>query len=69
MGLISTFFDKKISLGMSDLIEEEIGHYCYVIRILDKINLTSEREGSDDFVKSLLSFVNINEPRRMIDDN
>ncbi|BDQ03999.1 tRNA-(ms[2]io[6]A)-hydroxylase [Ignavibacterium sp.] len=68
MSLLSTYFDKKeISLIMSDLVEEEIGHYRSVIKLLDKMNLTLGRDEGDEYAKSLLSFVNKNEPMRMLD--
>ncbi|AFH48234.1 tRNA 2-methylthio-cis-ribozeatin biosynthesis protein [Ignavibacterium album JCM 16511] len=66
--LLSTYFDKKeISLAMSDLVEEEIGHYRSVINILDKMGLTLGRDEGDEYAKSLLSSVNKNEPMRMMD--
>lgn len=68
MSLLSTYFDKlEISLTMSDLIEEEIGHYRAVIQILGKMNLTLNRDVSDEYAKKLLSYVNKNEPLRMLD--
>lgn len=68
MSLLSTYFDKKeISLSMSDLVEEEIGHYRSVIRILEKMNLSLTKDEGDEYVKNLLSFVNKNEPLRMLD--
>jgi len=68
MSLLSTYFDKiEISLAMSDLIEEEIDHYRSVIKILDKMNLTLGRDEGDEYAKKLLSFVNKNEPMRMLD--
>ncbi|MEP0860988.1 MAG: tRNA-(ms[2]io[6]A)-hydroxylase [Ignavibacterium sp.] len=68
MSLLSTYFDKKeISLTMSDLVEEEIGHYRSVIKLLDKMNLTLGRDEGDKYAKKLLSFVNKNEPMRMLD--
>lgn len=68
MSLLSTYFDKiEISLTMSDLVEEEIGHYRSVINILGKMNLTLGRDEGDEYAKKLLSFVNKNEPLRMLD--
>ncbi|MEJ5261101.1 MAG: tRNA-(ms[2]io[6]A)-hydroxylase [Ignavibacterium sp.] len=68
MSLLSTYFDKKeISLAMSDLVEEEIGHYRSVIKILDKMGLTLGRDEGDEYAKKLLSFVSKNEPQRMMD--
>lgn len=68
MSLLSTYYDKKeISLAMSDLVEEEISHYRSVIKLLDKMNLTLGRDEGDEYAKSLLSFVNKNEPMRMLD--
>uniref|UniRef100_A0A7V3E7T2 tRNA-(Ms[2]io[6]A)-hydroxylase n=1 Tax=Ignavibacterium album TaxID=591197 RepID=A0A7V3E7T2_9BACT len=68
MSLLSTYYDRKeISLAMSDLVEEEIGHYRSVIMILDKLNLTLERDNGDDYAKELLSHINKNEPLRMLD--
>lgn len=68
MSLLSTYYDKKeISLTMADLIEEEVGHYRSVIQILDKMNLTLGRDEGDDYAKKLLSYVNKNEPLRMLD--
>lgn len=68
MSLLSTYFDKKeISLSMSDLVEEEIGHYRSVIQILEKLNVTLGRDEGDEYAKNLLSFVNKNEPLRMLD--
>lgn len=68
MSLLSTYYDRKeISLTMADLIEEEVGHYRSVIQILDKMNLTLGRDEGDDYAKKLLSYVNKNEPLRMLD--
>uniref|UniRef100_A0A832DGN7 tRNA-(Ms[2]io[6]A)-hydroxylase n=1 Tax=Ignavibacterium album TaxID=591197 RepID=A0A832DGN7_9BACT len=68
MSLLSTYFDKKeISYSMSDLVEEEIGHYRSVIKILEKMGLTLGRDEGDEYAKKLLSFVNKNEPERMLD--
>lgn len=68
MSLLSTYYDRKeISLAMSDLVEEEIGHYRSVIMILDKLNLTLERDNGDDYAKELLSHINKHEPLRMLD--
>lgn len=68
MSLLSTYFDKKeISLAMSNLVEEEIGHYRSVIKILDKMGLTLGRDEGDEYAKKLLSFVSKNEPQRMMD--
>lgn len=68
MSLLSTYYDKKeISYSMSDLIEEEIGHYRSVIKILEKMGLTLGRDEGDEYAKKLLSFVNKNEPARMLD--
>lgn len=68
MSILSTYYDRKeISLAMSDLIEEEIKHYRSVIMILDKLNLTLERDNGDDYAKELLSHINKNEPLRMLD--
>ena len=68
LSLLSTYYDKKeISYSMSDLVEEEIGHYRSVIRILEKMGLTLGRDEGDEYAKKLLSFVNKNEPERMLD--
>lgn len=68
MSLLSTYYDKiDISYSMSDLVEEEIGHYRSVIKILDKMGLTLGRDEGDEYAKKLLSFVNKNEPKRMLD--
>ncbi len=68
LSLLSTYFDKKeISFTMSDLIEEEIGHYRSVIRILESKNLTLTRDSSDEYAKALLTNVRKNEPDRMLD--
>lgn len=68
MSLLSTYYDKiDISYSMSDLVEEEIGHYRSVIKILDKMGLTLGRDEGDEYAKKLLSFVNKNEPERMLD--
>ena len=68
LSLLSTYYDKKeISYSMSDLVEEEIGHYRSVIRILEKMGLTLGRDEGDEYAKKLLSFVNKNEPEIMLD--
>ncbi len=68
MSLLSTYFDKKeISMAMSDLVEEEIGHYRSVIKLLDTMGLTLGKDQGDEYVKKLLSFINKNEPERMLD--
>jgi tRNA-(ms[2]io[6]A)-hydroxylase len=68
MSLLSTYFDKKeISYAMSDLIEEEIGHYRSVLQILEQMGLTLGRDVGDQYAKELLSYINKNEPNRMLD--
>lgn len=68
MSLLSTYYDKReISYSMSDLVEEEIGHYRSVIKILEKTGLTLGRDEGDEYARKLLSFVNKNEPARMLD--
>lgn len=68
LSLLSTYFDKKeISLTMSDLVEEEIGHYKSVIELLNNMNLPLARDNGDEYAKELLSHVRKNEPERMLD--
>lgn len=68
MSLLSAYPDKtEISLTMSDLVEEEIGHYRSVVKIIDEKGIKLNYDTGDLYVKELLSYINKNEPRRLLD--
>ncbi|MFO7445238.1 MAG: tRNA-(ms[2]io[6]A)-hydroxylase [Ignavibacteriaceae bacterium] len=68
LSLLSAYPDKiEISLAMSDLIEEEISHYRDVVKILNWKGVTLRKDNGDPYVKELLSYLNPNEPERMLD--
>lgn len=68
LSLLSTYPDKSdIGIKMCELVEEEIGHYRAVLQILMGRNLKLNRDDGDPYVKELLSYLNKNEPERMID--
>ena len=52
LSLLSSYPDKtEISLTMSDLVEEEIGHYKSVVEILASDNKKLEKDKGDPYVK------------------
>lgn len=68
MSLLSTYPDKtEISLTMSDLVEEEIGHYKSVVEILDFKGIKLSYDKGDPYAKELLFHVRKNEPGRLLD--
>lgn len=68
LSLLSTYPDKTdISLTMSDLVEEEIGHYRSVVEILKSRGTDLTHDNGDPYAKELLSYVRKNEPGRLLD--
>ena len=68
LSLLSSYPDKtEISLTMSDLVEEEIGHYKSVVEILASDNKKLEKDKGDPYVKELLSHLRNHEPVRLLD--
>jgi tRNA-(ms[2]io[6]A)-hydroxylase len=68
LSLISNYPEKtEISLTMSDLVVEEIGHYKSVVEILDFKGIILSYDKGDPYVKDLLSHVRNNEPERLLD--
>ena len=68
MSLLSSYPEyTEISLLMSDLIEEEIGHYRSVIQILRTKGITLSKDKGDPYVKELMSHLRTGEPGRMLD--
>lgn len=68
LSLLSVYPDKlEISYKMSDLVEEEIGHYRAVVKLLENKGLQLNRDQGDPYAKELLSYINNNEPERMLD--
>ncbi|QQS36328.1 MAG: tRNA-(ms[2]io[6]A)-hydroxylase [Ignavibacteriales bacterium] len=68
MSLLSSYPEyTEISLTMSDLIEEEIGHYRSVIQILNSKGITLGKDKGDPYVKELMTHLRTSEPGRMLD--
>ena len=68
LSLISNYPDKvEISLTMSDLVEEEIGHYKSVVEILQSKNIKMKRDTGDEYVRDLLSHAKKGEPDKLLD--
>jgi tRNA 2-(methylsulfanyl)-N6-isopentenyladenosine37 hydroxylase len=68
LSLISSYPDKtEIALGMSDLVEEEIGHFKSVVEILQKEGKKLRKDEANFYVKKILSHVRTHEPVRLLD--
>jgi len=68
LALINRYPEKTdLAFEMSNLIEEEIGHFRTVLEILDKREILLSKDKGDDYVKVLLSQMNRNEPDRFLD--
>ncbi len=68
LSLISSYPESRdISLAMSDLVEEEIGHYRAVIKLMESRDIPQGKDKGDPYVKQLLSNLRHNEPERMLD--
>ena len=66
--LINNYPDKnELALGMSNLIEEEIGHFKTVLKILTKRNISITKDEGDNYVKALFSMRSKNEPDKFLD--
>ena len=68
LALINRYPEKTdLAFEMSNLIEEEIGHFRTVLEILEKRGISLSKDKGDDYVKVLLSKMNRNEPDRLLD--
>ncbi|MEN8194099.1 MAG: tRNA isopentenyl-2-thiomethyl-A-37 hydroxylase MiaE [Bacteroidota bacterium] len=68
LSLINKYPGKSdLALEMSNLVEEEIGHFRTVLQILTKRGILITKDEGDDYVKSLFSKMNKNEPDRFLD--
>jgi tRNA-(ms[2]io[6]A)-hydroxylase len=68
LSLLSSYPDKtEISLTMSDLVVEEIGHYKSVVEILASENKKLEKDKGDPYVKEILLHLRNHEPVRLLD--
>ena len=68
LALINRYPEKTdLAFEMSNLIEEEIGHFRTVLEILEKRNIPLSKDKGDDYVKALFSKMNRNEPDRFLD--
>ncbi len=68
LALINRYPEKTdLAFEMSNLIEEEIGHFRTVLEILEKRGILLSKDKGDNYVKVLLSQMNRNEPNRFLD--
>lgn len=68
LALINRYPEKTdLALEMSNLIEEEIGHFRTVLKILEQRAIPLSKDKGDDYVKALFSKMNKNEPDRFLD--
>ncbi len=68
LALINRYPEKTdLALEMSNLVEEEIGHFRTVLEILDKRGIPLSKDKGDDYVKALFTKMNKNEPDRFLD--
>ncbi len=68
LSLLAVYPEKfEISYKMSDLVEEEIGHYRAVVKLLENKGLQLNKDQGDPYAKKLLSHINKNEPERLLD--
>lgn len=56
-----------LAMEMSNLVEEEIGHFRTVLKILERREIPLSKDKGDDYVKALFSIMNKNEPDRFLD--
>ena len=68
LALINRYPEKTdLAFEMSNLIEEEIGHFRTVLKILEKRKIPLSKDKGYDYVKALFSKINMNEPDRFLD--
>jgi tRNA 2-(methylsulfanyl)-N6-isopentenyladenosine37 hydroxylase len=68
LSLLSSYPERvEISLTMSILVKEEIGHYKAVIKILTQRGINLSRDKGDQYAKDLLANAKHNEPARLLD--
>lgn len=68
MSLISAYPEKyEISMTMSGLIEEEIGHFRSVVKLLNSRGVSLGKDKPSPYIKKLLSNMRTYEPERMLD--
>ena len=68
LALINRYPEKTdLAFEMSNLIEEEIGHFRTVLKILVKRGIPLIKDKGDDYVKALFSKMNRNEPYKLLD--
>lgn len=68
LALINKYPEKtELVFEMSGLIEEEIGHFRTVLKILYKRGISLSRDIGDNYAKTLFSKMNKNEPDRLLD--
>ncbi len=68
MNLMNTYPEKTdLGLEMADLVEEEIGHFRSVLKILQRRGETLTRDKGDDYAKELFKQLRKNKPERFLD--
>ncbi|MBI2418657.1 MAG: tRNA-(ms[2]io[6]A)-hydroxylase, partial [Ignavibacteriales bacterium] len=68
MSLISAYPENTgLLLAMSDLVEEEIGHFRSVVQIMQARGIPLGKDQTDDYVQALFANMHKNEPARFLD--
>ncbi len=68
MNLLNRYPDKtELAFAMSDLVEEEIGHFREVMKILNKRGFELTPDRGDDYAKTLFEKLRKNQPERFLD--
>jgi tRNA-(ms[2]io[6]A)-hydroxylase len=68
MSLLNKYPDKtELAFALSDLVEEEIGHFRAVMKILKSRDVVLTPDRSDEYAKSLFKKLRKNQPERFMD--
>lgn len=68
MNLLNRYPEKtELAFAMSDLVEEEIGHFRAVMKILKNRDVVLTPDKGDDYAKALFDKLRKNQPERFMD--
>ena len=68
LNLINSYPDKTdLALELTNLIEEEIGHFRTVLELLQKRDVKLTKDAGDDYAKVLFSQLRKTQPERFLD--
>lgn len=68
MNLLNKYPDKtELAFAMSDLVEEEIGHFRAVMKILNGRGIVLSPDNGDEYARTLFTQLRKNQPLRFMD--